>query len=177
MTRRYSKFINPVFLVGDILILNLSLLISSYLKFGNPTAIYDEPYLTLVFVANIAWLFLELLFSAYEVSRVTRVAKVIRGIIVFLILHLLMVTGFWAFQKAYYYSREFLVYLYFSLFILYPLWRASFIYALRLFRKKGFNTHKYFYIWLPGRGEIYKRTKISNIMESFTAKIDLFLMS
>ena len=151
MTRRYSKFINPVFLVGDILILNLSLLISSYLKFGNSTAIYDEPYLTLVFVANIAWLLLELVFNAYEVSRVSRVAKVIRGIIVFLILHLLIVTGFWAFQKAYYYSREFLVYLYFSLFILYPLWRASFIYALRLFRKKGFNFRN---VIIFGYGEV-----------------------
>ena len=151
MPNRFNKYINPLFLIGDVLLLNVALMIASFIWFGSISFIYSEPYLTLVFVANIGWVFLELAFSSYEVSRVNRMAKVVRGIIVFLVLHMLIVSGFWVFQKAYYYSRGFLMTMYGTLFVLFIFWRVSVIYLLRIYRKQGFNFRN---VIIFGYGEV-----------------------
>lgn len=151
MPYRYNRYLRPLFLVGDLLILNFAYWLSYYVLFNDPVGVYEQPYLTLVTFANLAWLFLALISQSYNFSRVSRLAKLLRGLAVYILLHLLLVSAFWVFQKAFFYSREFLIVTYFILVPLAFTFRTAGIYLLRIYRKKGFNRRN---VIIFGFGEV-----------------------
>ena len=151
MPYRFSEYLRPLFLTGDILILNLSFVVGYFLKFGNVTRVFEPPYFTIIIIANLVWLTIAFATQSYAFSRVTRVAKILRGLAVYIILHMLIITAFWVYERAYYYSREYLIYTYIVLSILLFIWRTGAIYLLRIYRKKGFNFRR---IVIFGYGEV-----------------------
>lgn len=140
MNYRYSGYIRPLFLTGDILLLNAAFILGYFLKFENLSRVFEPPYATLLIFANLVWLLIAFTTRSYSFSRVTRVAKVLRGLFVYILLHLLIISAFWVYQKAYYYSREYLTLVYAVLAVFLFIWRTGGMYLLRIYRLKGYNS-------------------------------------
>ena len=139
MPIRFAGYIRPLFLTGDILFLNVSYILAYYLKFDNLSRVFEHPYSTLIIVANLVWLLIAFATRSYSFSRVTPLAKIIRGLAAYILLHMLIISAFWVYEKAYYYSREYLIYSYIILTMLLFVWRAGGILLLRAYRRRGFN--------------------------------------
>jgi len=151
MNYRYAGYIRPLFLTGDLLFLNLSFILGYYFKFENFGRVFEHPYATLLIFANLIWLLMAFTTKSYSFSRVTQIAKVLRGLFVYIMLHMLFISAFWVYQKAYYYSREYLVLVYITLGVLLFLWRIGGIYLLRAYRLRGYN---YRNVVIFGYGEV-----------------------
>ena len=156
MKYRYDGFLKPLFFAGDVLILNVSLMLAFYLKFYELGGVFSHPYSSLLVVANLVWLLIGFSSNVYDFSRVTPLPKVIRVLVVYVLLHMLIITGFWVFEKAYYYSREYLVYTYVIFGFLVLVWRTGGIHLLRIYRRSGFN---YRNVVIFGYGEVAKELK------------------
>lgn len=66
-------------------------------------------------------------------------------------LHMLIISAFWVYQKAYYYSREYIILVYITLAVLLLIWRTGGIYLLRMYRLQGYNYRK---VVIFGFGEV-----------------------
>jgi Undecaprenyl-phosphate glucose phosphotransferase len=148
---RYSKYFSPILFLGDLLILNFSFVLGYFIRFGKIEGVWLVPYLYLLIFVNIAWGIVAAVTDPYQIARTARVAKIIRSHLAIIILHLLLVTAFFVFQKAYFYSRLQLVLTY-SFFIgIMLIWRVGFIYLLRIYRIRGFNRRN---VVVVGFGEL-----------------------
>lgn len=106
--KSFSPF-KYIYTIGDLALLNLSITIAAILKFNNGIQYHAEQYPTLFVLFNILWLLLIAIFKPYEYKRTGKVSKRIQQIILLIIVHALLISGFWVMTKAYYYSREFLL--------------------------------------------------------------------
>ncbi|MDN5204040.1 undecaprenyl-phosphate glucose phosphotransferase [Fulvivirgaceae bacterium BMA10] len=165
MPTGYSKYIKYFHAIGDILLLNISFIVSYYFKFVIFNEVGDsyeripgfdgllsDPYLYLLIFFNISWALLTIILKPYKISRISRMATILRSHLTLIILHLLSVSSFWfLFKVSDIYSREqFLItYVIFtgSLFF----WKTAFFYLLRIYRKKGFNFRR---VVIVGHGEL-----------------------
>ncbi|MEO1051321.1 MAG: undecaprenyl-phosphate glucose phosphotransferase [Bacteroidota bacterium] len=121
------------------LIMNMAFMASYYLRFGSLTEWQNNSNTALAIFVNLSWIVLAALTKPYKFERISRVAKILRSLFAFVILHLLSVTAFFVFQNTYFFSREQLITSYSVLMITIIVWRIGFVYLLRIFRKKGFN--------------------------------------
>ncbi len=165
MPTGYSKYIKHIHAIGDTLILNISFLFAyvitfwiynpthrTYTKFEFSEGIYNDPYFYSLLLFNIIWIVLVVLSKPYKISRISRMASILRSHLTLIILHLLAISSLWFLFKAQeLYSREhfFLTYLIFgsSLFF----WKTAFFYLIRMYRKQGFNFRR---VVIVGHGEL-----------------------
>lgn len=151
MHNTYSKLIRGIHLGGDLILINISFLAAYYLKFDHLSIFEDERYLSLLFVFNSAWLIATYVLKTYDIYRVTRYEKIVSTLLKLFILQTLILTAFWVMKKAYYYSREQIMFTYMFLYPLVTTWRIGLIYSLKQYRKKGYNYRK---IIIVGSGEM-----------------------
>lgn len=106
-----------LYTIGDISILNISIVLAAMLKFNNGIKYHSVQYPTLFVLFNILWLLLIAISRPYEYHRTGKVSRRIRQIIILIAIHASLIAGFWVLTKAYYYSRAFLLmtYTFFSL--------------------------------------------------------------
>ncbi len=131
-----------MFSIGDFLILNASFVLAYLLKFNTLEGLGIPPYVWLWLTTNGFLLLLTLVFKPYNIDRTTRLSKVLKRQYAIVVIHLLLITAFWVFNKAYYYSRVQLL-LTFGLFlVLVSVWRLVFVYTLGILRAKGYNLRK-----------------------------------
>jgi Undecaprenyl-phosphate glucose phosphotransferase len=92
MEKSLSANLRFIFLLGDLIILNLTAAAVSILipAFGP---IYSEPFMTFTLSANFCWLALSFLFNPYKFSRVSRFAKILRIHFSFIFFHFLFVVS------------------------------------------------------------------------------------
>lgn len=165
MSTRYSKYIKHIHAVGDILILNFSFIFSylikftifpdpseTYNRFEFGTGIFADPYFYSLLLFNVLWIVLAIVSRPYKISRISRMSAILRSHLTLIILHLLGISAFWFIFKAQdIYSREqfFTTYIIFgiSLFI----WKVTFHYLIRMYRKQGFNFRR---VVIVGHGEL-----------------------
>ncbi|MDN5216568.1 undecaprenyl-phosphate glucose phosphotransferase [Fulvivirgaceae bacterium BMA12] len=165
MPTGYSKYIKHIHALGDIFILNISFLFSYLIKFKlfNPSNdTYDrfsfgagwlsDPYFYSLLLFNIIWIVLAIISRPYKISRISRMATILRSHLTLITLHLLVVSAFWfIFRAQELYSREqfFTTYLIFSVSLFF--WKSAFFYLLRMYRKQGFNFRR---VVIVGHGEL-----------------------
>lgn len=142
MPHSRSKYLKLLFSLGDFLILNASFVFAYLLKFNTFDGLAVPPYLWLWLITNGFLILLTFIFKPYNIDRTTRLSVVLKRQYAIVIIHLLLITAFWVFNKAYYYSRVQLL-LTFGLFlVLVSLWRLIFVYSLGILRAKGYNLRK-----------------------------------
>lgn len=151
MNFRYAGYIRPLFLTGDMIVLNIAFILAYYFKFENFGRVFEHPYATLLIFSNLVWLLIAFTTRSYSFSRVTSLIKILRGLIVYIMLHMLIISAFWVYQKAYYYSREYIILVYITLAVLLLIWRTGGIYLLRMYRLQGYNYRK---VVIFGFGEV-----------------------
>lgn len=122
-------------LIVDILLINISLIIATVVKFNSGVKYYFEKYPELFLLINITWLILFFVLKSYDIRTYDRASKWFIRIFSIISFHLLVIASFWVFTKSYHYSREFLFLTYLSITILIFSWRVLYYYLLKYLYK------------------------------------------
>lgn len=148
-----------IFSITDLLLLNISVVLAAVLKFNNGIEYHSVQYPTLFVLFNILWLFLLVSAKPHQQHRTSRISKRLQKIVTLILVHGLLVSGFWVLTKAYYYSREFLLMFYIFWILSSTLAHIVLSYIeLRYRRSRYFKKRK---VVILGYGEI------SNELETF----------
>ena len=141
MQIRYSKFIRSIHLVGDILLLNISFIISYFIKFDSIAIdkTYPYQYFSLLLILNLSWFLVIGLLKIYDIIRTAQTEQIIIDLVKAVFLHVLIISASLFFLKFHLISRELIIVTYLIFVFLILLWRMLFLYALKLYRKSGFN--------------------------------------
>lgn len=153
MNSNYSTFIKSIHLTGDLFFINASFIVGYFIKFNHLNILNDDKYFTLVLIFNLAWIFTTFILKTYEILRVTKYEKIITNLIQLFFIHTLLIAAFWVMRKAYYFSREHLMWTYIFLYSSVTIWRIGIVYQLKRYRKRGFNFRN---VIIAGFGELSK---------------------
>jgi Undecaprenyl-phosphate glucose phosphotransferase len=136
--RRYSLLFPWIFLLADILFLNLSFALASYIKFGTFWFRADN-YPVLLAILNIIWPIVFYFSELYKPQRDETFLKNINRVLTSIVINVSIIFTFWVATKSYYYSREHLFYTYMLFSGSIVAWRLVFHYSISHYRKNGFN--------------------------------------
>lgn len=156
MQHRYSKYLNSLVLVIDILLLNVSFSLAYYFTFGTYEGLTIHPYSQILFFTNASWIILTLLGKPHEISRISNLSQIFRKIVRFIIVQLFAISAVLVLINQLDYSREQLIATYLVFPVLILVWRTIFIYSIRIYRKFGYN---YRNVIIVGHGEIAEELK------------------
>ena len=157
MQHRFSQNIRLIHVAVDFLLLNLSFLVSYYLKFQELESLFSAPYSGLLFFVNIAWFLAILAIRPYQISRVSStVPHILSKHFTSIFLHACLIAIFFVIFRVYYYSREQLLISYLILFVGASFWKAIFTYFLRQYRIQGYNNRN---VVVVGYGETAEELK------------------
>lgn len=135
---RYSKYFPIFFLIADLTCLNLGIFAANFERFG--AFFYtNESYLTLQIVLNVVWILIFYATRLHEISREFRLIDHLNKVLTGLVINLSVVFALWFIAKPFYYSRQHLFVTYLAFTLLLILWRTSWHYFIRYYRKKGYN--------------------------------------
>ena len=152
MTKSYSKFLPGLVFLSDLLLLNLALYNSLFIKFNTFTP--EAASADFIIIVNIAWGIVSLLSKSYVVKRPLILRDNINRFLLTLIYHLLFVFSIIYFFKIYNIPRSQAM-ISFSLFLLFILIQRSFMFLfLDHIRMKGYNHRR---VILVGDGVIASR--------------------
>lgn len=135
---RFSKYFPIVFILADLACLNSGIFWANYERFG--TYLYaNESYLTLQLILNAAWILIFFSTRLHEISREFRLIDHLNKVLTGLVINLSVVFALWFIAKPFYYSRQHLFITYLVFTVLLILWRTSWHYFIRYYRRKGYN--------------------------------------
>lgn len=139
MPSKNSTYIKFAFGLGDAILLNVAFIIAYLLRFQIVAGLVVPPYIELWILVNVFWAVLVIAFKPYNVARTTSLRLLLKQHYALVLIHLLLITAFCFWNKAFYYSRIHLVYFFISFSFLFTLWRLVFVYSLGILRAKGYN--------------------------------------
>lgn len=153
--RRFSKYFPIIYLVLDVVFLNVGFFAANFLRFES-LWVETDSYPFLFCFLNATWVFIFFVTQLGNVDRETSVVDYVSQIMLGLTINLAVVFAMWVVTKSYFYSREHLFYTYliFSFSVL--VWRVGFMYFLRFYRSKGYN---YRNVVIVGYGPIGRSLK------------------
>ena len=149
-SHRFSKFFPIIFILADLICLNVGVMIANIERFG--VAVYDnESYITLQVVLNVCWLVIFFVTGLQEINRDSRLIDHLNSVMSGLVINLSVVFALWFIAKPFYYSRQhlFIAYLVFTSFLLG--WRIIWYYLIRYSRTRGFNVRQ---VVIVGHGDL-----------------------
>jgi len=165
--RRYSKYIHTLFLVFDLLILDLSFVLSYLFVFKNLDHILDDRYILLFILYNLVWILASNLNRLYQFNRFSKSENVISKLTKATILFSLILLSFVFTIKLYFVSRYMVIYSLEIFYVLAVLFRLALIPLLSWFRKSGYN---YRTIIIVGAGSVGVE-----VMKAFTTDLSIGL--
>ena len=139
MPSRNSGYIKFVFGLGDAILLNIAFIIAYFLHFQLFAGLFVPPYLELWILVNVFWSVLVVAFKPYNVARTTSLKLLLKQHYALVLIHLLLISAFFFWNKAFHYSRIQLIYFYVAFSFLFSIWRLVFVYSLGILRAKGYN--------------------------------------
>ncbi len=150
--RRFSKYFPILFLLADLLMLNIGFIISNLLRFDSMWFSSNNYPLLLLFL-NLSWTVVYFSSGLHNPDREATLTQQVNKILTALVVNIGIVFTFWAATKSYYYSREHLFYAYLIFSVLLVSWRVSFDYFIKYYRTKGYNIRR---VAIVGYGRIAK---------------------
>lgn len=147
-------FLRVVFFFGDLLLLNVAIVLSYYC-FDLP--VFEAELINSIYLfifSNLAWLFLVLVSNPYTFTRNSGIIKVLKNQISFLFVHLLVVASLILFFKKNYSPLQIGV-MYLIVIPVFFAWKMLAYYAFSLFIKSGGDKN---YIIIGG-GDLAKETR------------------
>ena len=155
---RFSRYIKPLFLFWDILLLNFSYLFSLYLRFGSFDNLMNKEVKTILLFSNILWILLVSLSNAYKIFRIEKIETILSRTTKLILLHSLVTALFIVFLKYLDISRLRMVYFYLILVCSVFLFRVLFLRLLKFARSQGYNYRNVLIVGVNENG--YKIAKI-----------------
>lgn len=136
---RYAHLINTLVVMGDFVILNLVFVIIYFMfkSYLNPDVVSDFKRLLIAF--NISYIPAVNIFSIKLSERIIYAEKIVSNVFWFICLHALTFIMLIVMIKVENVSRLYFVTLYASLFFVMIFWRLGLRFALKNYRKRGFN--------------------------------------
>ncbi len=135
---RFSKYFPILFLLTDLICLNLGISYANFEKFGQWVN-SDDHYLTLQIILNVSWVVIFVITRLYEISRESRLIDHLNKVLSGLVINLSVVFALWFIAKPVYYSRQHLFLTYLAFTLLLVLWRTSWHFLIRYGRTRGYN--------------------------------------
>lgn len=146
MKIKLNGYLSTIHILADILLLNISFIISYYLKFGDITPVFRSPYFNLLLTGNLLWIIVVYLDHTYIVSREVYAQKRIPILNFFKVVIIHMLTGsmiIYMFKSGELFSREFFV-THYLIFIMSGVFtRLILSFSVNYLRSSGFNTRRY----------------------------------
>lgn len=143
MNLKFVKYIAHFKGAVELLLLNLCFFIAYEYKFESLDSFNltkDPRYVIQWLGINLIGILLYVLFRLNRPLRTQSLKSILGKKYLVLCAHLLAISTFIVVQKGYYYSREHLLVMYVFLTFSETLWTIVFVYGLRKFRAKGYNT-------------------------------------
>lgn len=135
--RRYSRYFPAIFILTDLIALNLSYTLASYIKFDRHLYGLEE-YVQLQFGLNLVWILIFFSSRLHKLNRDHRLADQINKVLTSLVINVSLVLTLWfVFNPEYSRQLIFLSFFFFSSSAL--IWRIGWFYLIRFYRKRGFN--------------------------------------
>lgn len=136
---RYSRYFKLIFLCWDILLLNVTFIVSYFIRFGNIDRLYKEDSQSIFLISNVIWVLLSAYLGAYKFVRVEHIEKIISRTIKLITLHLIILFAIILLLKFDDISRSRMLIFYTLLFTSIFSFRLLFIQLLKKLRKSGYN--------------------------------------
>ncbi|HMU98332.1 MAG TPA: undecaprenyl-phosphate glucose phosphotransferase [Chitinophagales bacterium] len=155
MRKRQTSIFILAHSIGDIVILNLSIILGHIWSFwGKPIQIFSEMYLQMWLYLNLIYFVSAQISGTFDMYRNTRfftlVSSIFRLFFFQVVFAFSYIVIFKDFNNTFKLSREALLVTYLSSFILTLIWRFGFIKMARFYRARGFNNRR---IVIVGAGE------------------------
>lgn len=139
MQKGYSKYLKLIVLLGDLILLNLISIISTYCKFLSIDFIFDIRGFFIMSYVNIAWIVLVYTGEVYTIKRIVYAEKVMGRLIKTALYHLIFVFALLYIINEYTISIKQLTINQTTVFVSIFLWRLLFVKLLKKYRTMGLN--------------------------------------
>lgn len=128
------SFIRIIFLLGDIVFLNLSILASYHLTVSQNSDLTNIVYL--IIFSNLTWFFLITVATPYSLTKLWDVPKALKNQLIFLFIHLLVVVSLiFFYNRSYTYLQ--IVLIYFIFIPTFYLWKLLALFIRRVLDGNG----------------------------------------
>jgi len=156
-TYRFSRYYKLVFLVWDVVLLNMALALSFWFRYGNFDLVDVRAVKAVSLLSNIFWITLLLYKDSYRIIRTERIEAILYRTIRMLIIHVAIIAVFILVLKYNEVSRLRMVYFYTSFFVLLVSFRIFFMQILKHIRAQGYNFRKVVIVGANATGERMNR--------------------
>lgn len=136
---RLSRYSRILFVLSDIVVLNLSIILSTLFRWGSLDRLQDKSVATINLVINIVWIFLLLSRETLRKVRVEPIERIIHRLIGIFLVHISFIMFFIILLKYSDISRLKMLYFYYIFFTLLLISRITYLKLLQHIRKLGYN--------------------------------------
>jgi len=144
--KRFSKYTKLILFTSDLVLLNLTYILSFLIKNGNLDRLsLQEPRLIFILI-NIFWIGISLNLNSYKLIRIERFKNQFLKLLKIFTLHIALITILIVGLKLTDISRLRILYFYSTAFILIIIFRFLFIQLLKMIRAKGYNYRNVLFI-------------------------------
>jgi Undecaprenyl-phosphate glucose phosphotransferase len=153
----YSRYLNAIYTIGDIIILNFSFAAISFVK-SNYHFKVDDVFLVQFLYINFFWAITVFIFKINEIDRVIRYEEVLSNLLRTVVLHCLLLIAFNYLLSSSFLPIQDFSSKYFLFVVLLVAWRSAMLIIISFFRKRGMNYRR---VIIVGGGQL------SNDMRKF----------
>lgn len=150
---RFSRYYKVGFLLWDLVLLNVALVFSFLLRYGNFELANTKSVKTVSFLMNLLWILLLLYKDSYRIIRTERIENILFRTIKLVVIHFSLIAVFVTILKYDEISRLRLVYFYGLFFVFLVAFRILFMKVLKYIRAQGYNFRKVIIVGANEAGE------------------------
>lgn len=176
----FSRYFKLLFVVWDLVLLNISILLSGVAGFGSIDKLFLTQVQTVSLLSNLVWITLLLHKDSYRIVRVEPIESILKRTTKKIAIHAAIITIFVVFLNYREVSKWCLIYFYYFFFSLIILSRYFSIRLLMYLRSQGYNFKSYIIVGANDAGERVRKTLSTNLtygyrfLGFFDEKIDPF---
>lgn len=157
MVRRYSQFLELVYFLVDVLLLNCSFFIGLFITYDRFTKIEDRKYAMLLVAVNLIWFLVTSVAAYYKLDRKIGYETIIIRFIKVFSFQVLLTFAYIVVMNGDTLSRELLMWTYIIFSGIALIWRLSFETYLKRYRAKGGNYRRIVVVGANKSAEMFIR--------------------
>ncbi|WP_421764135.1 undecaprenyl-phosphate glucose phosphotransferase [Ekhidna sp.] len=146
---RYSPYFPILFLLTDLVCLNIGIFVANEYRFGY--LVPSKDYQLLQLILNVVWIGVFFSSNLQRINRNSRLLDHLNKVLTGLVINLSIVFALWFALQPVDYSRKYLFVTYLVFTILILGWRSIWHYLIRYYRIKGYNIRR---VVIIGKGDL-----------------------
>lgn len=154
---RFSRYFKLLFVIWDVLLLNVAIVLSALLRFGALDKLFLKEVQTISLLGNLVWIGLLLYKDSYRIIRIERIESILKRTIKKVLIHSTITAFFVVFLKYADISRLRLVYFYVIFFVLLMISRFLSMKLLKYIRLSGYNFRNFIIVGANDTGRRIQR--------------------